>query len=206
MAAKVLVLFYSTYGHNWVLAKAAAEGVTAAGGVATLKRVPETLPEEVLAKMHAVDAQKAFADVPVATVDELPTYDAIIISIPTRFGGIPAQMKAFIDATGQLWMTGALTGKVGSVMVTSATQHGGNEATILSVHTVMLHHGMVLVGLPGAKHPGMGTIDEVAGGSPYGATSITGSMGQRMPSAIELAGAKAQGEHVSKIAAKLAAA
>ncbi len=202
MPVKVLVLFYSTYGHMYTMAKAAAEGVQAAGAEAVVKRVAETLPVEVLEKMHAVEAQKAFVHVPVATVDELGQYDAIILGNPTRFGLMSAQMKTFWDATGQLWMQGALVGKVGSVMSSSATQHGGNEATILSTHIMLLHHGMIIVGLAGFQ--GVSGVEEVSGCTPYGASTIAGSMGQRMPSENELNGARHQGKHVATIATKLA--
>lgn len=201
--AKILVLFYSTYGHIFQMAQAAVEGAQASGAEVVLKRVPETLPEEVLAKMHAVEAQKAFAAVPLATVDELPDYDAIIFALPTRFGAIPAQMKTFLDATGGLWGAGKLVGKVGSVIVSTATQHGGQETTIQNMHTVLLHHGFVIVGLPYSFQGQMG-VEEVKGGSPYGATTIAGGMGERMPSAIELEAARFQGKHVAGIAAKLA--
>jgi len=200
--AKVLVLFYSTYGHNYVMSKAAVEGVQAAGGVPTLKRVAETLPREVLEKMHALEAQKAFADVPIADPNELPNYDAIIVLTPTRFGNMPAQMKAFWDATGGIWVTGGLVGKVGSVMASTATQHGGQETTIHATHTVMLHHGLVIVGLPYSFQGQMG-LEEIKGGSPYGATTIAGGQGERQPSAIELEAARFQGKHVATIAAKL---
>lgn len=203
MATKVLVLFYSTYGHMFAMAKAAAAGATAAGATVTLKRVPETLPTDVLAKMGAVEAQKAFADVPIATAAELADYDAIIFGSPTRFGNMAAQMKAFFDATGGLWGKGALVGKVGGCMTSSATQHGGNEATLLSMHTVLLHHGFIIVGLPYAFASQMG-VEEVKGGSPYGATTIAGGQGERQPSTIELDGAKFQGKRIAEIAAKLA--
>ena len=203
--AKVLVLFYSTYGHGWLMAKAALAGAAEVAGVeAVLKRVPETLPEEVLAKMHAVDAQKAFASVPVADPNELGDYDAIVFVTPTRFGMMAGQMKSFVDATGGLWMQGKLVGKVGSVITGSASQHGGQEATILSFHTVLLHHGMIVAGLPGSwgKHS---DISAVNGCSPYGASTISGGDGSRMPSELELDGAKFQGKHVATIAKKLTA-
>jgi len=199
----VLVLFYSTYGHNYSMAKAVVEGVQAGGGIPTLKRVAETLPREVLEKMHAVEAQKAFADVPIAEPSELTNYDAIILAIPTRFGNMPAQMKAFWDATGGLWLSGGLVGKVGSVMCSTATQHGGQESTIHATHTVLLHHGLVIVGLPYSFQGQMG-VEEVKGGSPYGASTITGGQGERQPSTIEHEAARYQGKHVATIAAKLA--
>jgi NAD(P)H dehydrogenase (quinone) len=204
MSPKVLVLFYSTYGHLYQMAKAVAEGAREAGATVDIKRVPETLPKEVLEKMHAAEAQKAFADVPVAEPAELANYDAIIFGTPTRFGNMAAQMKTFLDATGGLWMSGALVGKVGGVFVGSATQHGGQESTILSFHTVLLHHGFVVVGLPYAFQGQMG-LDEIKGGSPYGASTIAGGQGERLPSKIDLDGAHFQGKHIATIAGKLAA-
>ena len=201
--ASVLVLFYSTYGHAYVMAKAAAEGVTQGGGHATLKRVAETLPREVLEKMHAVEAQAAFSHIPVADPSELDRYDGFIFVVPTRFGNMPAQMKTFLDATGQLWFRGALTGKVGSVMVSTATQHGGQETTIQSFHSVLLHHGMVLVGLP-YTFAGQKGCEEVKGMSPYGASTIAGAQGERQPLPVELDAARFQGKHVAGIAGKLA--
>lgn len=200
---KLLVLFYSMYGHMYQMAEAAAEGARSAGADVTILQVPETLPAEVLDKMGATEAKKAFAHIPVAQVSDLPNYDAIIFGVPTRFGNMCGQMRSFFDATGQLWMQGALIGKVGSVIASSATQHGGQESTILSTHITLMHHGFVLVGLPYSFAGQMG-VDEVKGGSPYGATTITGGMGERLPSAIELEAAKFQGAHVAKIAAKLA--
>lgn len=200
---KALVLYYSMYGHVHHLAEAIAEGVRDLDGAeAILKRVPETLSQEVLQKMGALEAQKKFAHVPVCTVDELPSYTAILFGTPTRFGNMCGQMRQFLDATGQLWFTGALVGKVGSVFASSATQHGGQESTILSFHTTLLHHGMVIVGLPYA-FAGQMTMTEISGGSPYGAATIAGGKGERMPSANELAGARFQGKHVATIAAKL---
>jgi NAD(P)H dehydrogenase (quinone) len=201
---KVLVVFYSTYGHIYKMAEAVAEGVKQVGGAQVeLRRVPETLPDEVLANMGALDAQKAFAHVPVCTVDELATADAIIFGTPTRFGNMCGQMRQFLDATGQLWANGSLIGKVGSVFASSATQHGGQESTILSFHITLLHQGFVVVGLPYAFQ-GQMRIDEISGGSPYGASTIAGGDGSRMPSENELAAASFQGQHVANIAAKLA--
>ena len=201
---RVLIPFYSTYGHVYQLALAIAEGVAKVPGAeAVLRRVPETLPDEILGKMGALEAQKAFAHVPVATIDELAEADAIIFGTPTRFGNMAGQMRAFLDATGGLWMAGKLVGKPGSVFVSTATQHGGQESTILSFHTTLLHHGMVIVGLPFA-FAGLTTISEMSGGSPYGASTIAGGRGERLPSENELAGARFQGEHVARIAAKLA--
>ncbi len=200
---KVLVLFYSTYGHIHKMAEAVAEGVSQVDGAeAVIRRVPETLPEDVLAKMGAIDAQKAFADIPVCTVEELADADAVIFGTPTRFGNMCGQMRQFLDATGGLWAEGSLIGKVGSVFVSSATQHGGQESTILSFHITLLHHGFVVVGLPYAFQ-GQMRIDEITGGSPYGASTIAGGDGSRMPSENELDAARFQGKHVAQITAKL---
>jgi len=200
---KVLVLYYSMYGHIHRMAEAVAEGVReVAGAEAVLRRVPETLSDEVLGMMGAIEAQKAFAHIPVCTVEELAGYDAIIFGTPTRFGNMCGQMRQFLDATGQLWFTGALIGKVGSVFTSSATQHGGQESTILTFHTFLLHQGLIIVGLPYA-FAGQMRIDEITGGSPYGASTITGGKGERMPSENELAAARYQGAHVAGIAAKM---
>ena len=200
---KVLVVYYSMYGHVYKLAQATAEGARSVTDVkAELRQVPETLPQGVLEKMGAVDAQKQQADVPVCTVDELSEADAIIFGTPTRFGNMCGQMRQFLDATGQLWMKGALVGKVGSVITSSNTQHGGQESTILSFHITLLHQGMVVVGLPYTFH-GQMTMDGISGCSPYGASTIAGADGSRLPSDNELAGARYQGEHVAKIAKKL---
>ena len=201
---KVLVVFYSTYGHVYQMAEAVAEGVKQVNRAEVeLRRVPETLPDEVLEKMGAVDAKKAFAHVPVCSVDELTTADAVIFGTPTRFGNMCGQMRQFLDATGQLWASGALVGKVGSVFTSSATQHGGQESTILSFHITLLHQGFVIVGLPYAFQ-GQMRIDEITGGSPYGASTIAGGDGSRMPSENELEAARFQGKHVADIASKLA--
>jgi NAD(P)H dehydrogenase (quinone) len=201
---KVLIVFYSMYGHIYKMAEAMAEGVrSVAGAEAVLRRVPETLPADVLQKMGAVEAQKAFAHIPVCTVDELPAAEAIIFGTPTRFGNMCGQMRQFLDATGQLWAKGALVGKVGSVFASSATQHGGQESTILSFHLTLLHQGMIIVGLPYAFAGQMRT-DEITGGSPYGASTIAGAKGERTPTANELDAARFQGKHVAAIAAKLA--
>ncbi len=200
---KVLIVFYSTYGHIYKMAEAVAEGAKEiTGPEVDIRRVPETLPEDVLEKMGAVGAQKAFSHVPVCTVDELAEADAIIFGTPTRFGNMCGQMRQFLDATGSLWADGSLVGKVGSVFVSSATQHGGQESTILSFHITLLHHGFVVVGLPYAFQ-GQMRIDEITGGSPYGASTIAGGDGSRMPSENELAAARFQGKHVAEIAAKL---
>ncbi len=202
---KVLVVYYSMYGHVYKLAQAAAEGARSVENVeAMLRRVPETLPEEVLEKMGAIKAQKLQADVPVCTVDELGQADAVIFGTPTRFGNMCGQMRQFLDATGGLWVKGALVGKAGSVITSSNTQHGGQESTILSFHITLLHHGMVIIGLPYAFQ-GQMTMDEISGGSPYGASTIAGGDGSRFPSENELAGARYQGERVARIARKLTA-
>jgi len=198
--AKVLVLYYSSYGHIETMANAIAEGARSAGASVDIKRVPELVPVEVAQKSRFKIDQAA----PVAAVDDLSAYDAIIVGTPTRFGNMAAQMKNFLDQTGGLWATGKLVGKVGSVFTSTATQHGGQESTILSTQTVLLHHGMVIVGLPYAWQ-GQMTLAEISGGSPYGASTITGGDGSRQPSANELDGARWQGAHVARIAARLAA-
>ncbi len=201
---KVLILFYSAYGHIYKMAEAAADGARTVGNAeVVMRRVPETLSEEILENMGALAAQKAFSDIPVCSVDELPEADAIIFGTPTRFGNMCGQMRQFLDATGQLWARGKLVGKVGSVFTSSATQHGGQESTILSFHITLLHQGMVIVGLPYA-FAGQMRIDEITGGSPYGASTIAGGKGERMPSENELDAARFQGKHVAEIAAKLA--
>jgi len=202
---KVLVVYYSMYGHIYKLAQAAVEGAESVEGVeAALRRVPETLPRDVLEKMGALEAQKMQAGVPVCTVDELGKADAIIFGTPTRFGNMCGQMRQFLDATGRLWASNALFGKVGSVITSSNTQHGGQESTILTFHVTLLHLGMVIVGLPYAFH-GQSVMDEITGCSPYGASTIASPDGSRMPSENELAGARYQGQHVAKIAKKLTA-
>jgi NAD(P)H dehydrogenase (quinone) len=200
---RVLVVYYSTYGHVHKMAEAIAEGVKAVDGAEVeLRRVPETLPQEVLEKMGAVEAQNALSHVPVCTVEELAEADAVIFGTPTRFGNMCGQMRQFLDATGQLWANGSLVGKVGSVFTSSATQHGGQESTILTFHVTLLHHGFVVVGLPYAFQ-GQMTLDEISGGSPYGASTIAGGDGSRMPSENELDAARFQGNHVASIASKL---
>jgi len=202
---KLLVLFYSTYGHVYRMAQAIAEGAKGVPGAeVVLKRVPETLPADVVAAMGATEAQRAFAEVPIATIDDLAQADAIIFGTPTRFGNMAGQMRQFLDATGGLWAKGSLVGKAGSVFTSSATQHGGQESTILSFHTTLLHHGMVIVGLP-YSFQGQTRIDEITGGSPYGASTIAGGKGERMASENELAAARFQGRHVAEIATKLSA-
>ena len=202
---KILVVYCSMYGHVYKMAVAVAEGARCVEGVdAELRRVPETLPQEVLEKMGAVEAQKQQDHVPVCTVDELGRADVIVYGTPPRFGNMCGQMRQFLDATGQPWMRGALTGKVGSVIKSSNTQHGGQESTILSFHTTLLHHGMAVVGLPYAFQ-GQMMMEEISGCSPYGASTIAGADGSRLPSDNELAGARFQGEHVATIAKKLTA-
>ncbi len=199
----VLVVFYSLYGHVSALAQAAAEGVDQVpGAVAVLRRVPETLPPEVIEKMGAAEAQKALGVVPVCTVDELAQADAILFGTPTRFGNMCGQMRQFLDATGGLWATGALVGKAGGVFCSTATQHGGQETTLVSFIHTLLHHGMVVVGLP-YSFAGQSRVDEMTGGSPYGATTIAGPDGGRMPSENELEAARFQGRHLATIAARL---
>ncbi|QCI62832.1 NAD(P)H:quinone oxidoreductase [Phreatobacter stygius] len=195
---KVLVLYYSSYGHIETMARAVAEGVREAGAEATIKRVPELVPEEIARKSGFKLDQAA----PIASIDDLPNYDAIIFGTGTRFGNMTAQMKNFLDQAGGLWARGKLTGKVGSVFTASATQHGGQESTILTFHPVLLHLGMVIVGLPYAFQGQMG-VTEVMGNSPYGASTIAAGDGSRQPSRIELDGARYQGRHVAGIAAKL---
>ena len=198
--AKVLVLYYSSWGHIEQMAYAAAEGAREAGAEVVVKRVPELVPTEIAQAAHYKTDQKA----PIATVEELPEYDAIIFGTPTRYGTMTAQMKNFLDQTGGLWAQGKLIGKVGSVFTSTATQHGGQEATILTTLPVLLHHGMVVVGLPYSFQGQMG-VDQIRGGSPYGASTIAAGDGSRQPSEIDLDGARFQGKHVAQIAAKLAA-
>ncbi|TCL67201.1 NAD(P)H:quinone oxidoreductase type IV [Rhizobium sp. BK251] len=197
--AKVLVLYYSAYGHIEQMAYAAAEGAKSAGAEVTVKRVPELVPEDVAKASHFKLDQAA----PIATQDELADYDAIIVGVGTRFGTAASQMRNFWDQTGGLWAQGKLVGKVGSMFTSSATQHGGQESTILGFITTFMHQGMIVVGLPYAFQ-GQSGVDEIKGGSPYGASTITGTDGARQPSAIELEAARYQGAHVAKIAAKTA--
>jgi len=201
--SKILIVYYSMYTHIHKMAQAVAEGARQVPGTEViLRRVPETLPDEVLLAMGAVDAQKSMVDIPIATVEELVDADAIIFGTPTRFGNMCGQMRQFLDATGQLWAKGALVSKVGSVFTSSATQHGGQESTILSFHTTLLHQGMVIVGLP-YSFAGQMDNSEITGGSPYGASTIAGTKGERQPTENDLAGARFQGNHVALIAAKL---
>lgn len=196
---KILVLYYSSYGHIEKMAYAAAEGVKSANAEAVVKRVPELVPEDVARK----SGYKLDQPAPIATIDELPSYDGVMFGTGTRFGNMTAQMKNFLDQAGGLWMNDGLVGKVGSVFTSSATQHGGQESTILTFHPVLLHLGFVIVGLPYAFKGQMG-VDEVMGNSPYGASTITGGDGSRQPSEIELAGVRYQGRHVAEIASRLA--
>ena len=196
--AKVLILYYSAYGHIETMAHAVAEGVRAGGASVDIKRVPELVPEDVARKSHYKLDQPA----PVATIAELADYDAIIVGTGTRFGRMASQMANFLDQAGGLWAKGALHGKVGAAFTSTATQHGGQETTIISTINQLLHHGMVIVGLPYAW-AGQMTLDEITGGSPYGASTITDGDGSRQPSEIELEAARYQGAHVAKIAAKL---
>jgi NAD(P)H dehydrogenase (quinone) len=197
---KVLVLYYSSYGHIETMANAVAEGARAVGAEAVVKRVPETVPEDVARNSHYKLDQAA----PVATVDELPEYDAIIVGTGTRYGRMTSQMAAFLDRTGGLWAKGALNGKVGAAFTSTATQHGGQETTLFSIITNLMHFGMVVVGLP-YSFQGQMRLDEVTGGAPYGATTIAGGDGSRQPSANELDGARYLGGHVAQTAAKLTA-
>lgn len=196
--SKVLVLYYSTYGHIETMANAIAEGARSAGAQVDIKRVPETAPADVAKAAHFKLDQAA----PVATVADLEAYDAIVIGAPTRFGRMPSQMAAFLDQAGGLWARGALHGKVGGAFTSTATQHGGQEVTLFSIITNLMHFGMVVVGLP-YSHAGQMTLDEIVGGSPYGATTIAGGQGQRQPSAIELEGARHQGKLIAETANKL---
>ncbi len=196
--SKVLVLYYSSYGHIETMAQAIAEGARSAGAVVDVKRVPETVPLEIAKSAHFKVEQTAS----VAEVSQLADYDAIIVGAPTRFGRMPSQMAAFLDQAGGLWARGALNGKVGGAFTSTATQHGGQEVTLFSIITNLMHFGMTIVGLP-YSHQGQMTIDEIVGGSPYGATTIAGGQGQRQPSAIELEGARVQGKLIAETANKL---
>ncbi|MBW8067480.1 MAG: NAD(P)H:quinone oxidoreductase [Ferrovum sp.] len=196
--SKVLVLYYSSYGHIETMAQAMAEGARLAGASVDIKRVPETAPLEIAKAAHFKLDQAA----PIATINELAEYDAIIVGTPTRFGRMPAQMASFLDQAGGLWARGAFQGKVGGAFTSTATQHGGQEVTLFSVITNLMHFGMIIVGLP-YGYQGQMTLDEIVGGSPYGATTIAGGQGQRQPSAIELDGARFQGKLIAETANKL---
>ena len=196
--ARVLVLYYSSYGHIETMANAVAEGARSTGATVDIKRVPETVPADVAKASYFKLDQKA----PIAVVDDLANYDAIIVGAPTRFGRVCSQMASFLDQAGGLWMKGALNGKVGGAFSSTATQHGGQEMTLFSLITNLLHFGLIVVGLP-YSFQGQMQIDEVSGGSPYGATTIAGGQGQRQPSANELDGARFQGKLIAQTATKL---
>ena len=196
--AKVLVLYHSTYGHIEQMAYAVAEGAREAGAVADVKRVPELVPDE----LARASGYKLDQEAPVARIEELEQYDAVIIGVGTRFGRIASQMAAFLDQAGGLWARGALNGKVGSAFTSTATQHGGQETTLMAIHTNLMHFGCVCVGLPYSYAAQM-TLDEITGGTPYGASTLTGGDGSRQPSENELGGARFQGRHVAEIAARL---
>ena len=199
---KVLVLFYSAYGHIYKMAEAVAEGARKVEGMEVeIKQVPETLSSEILDKIGATEAKKAFAHIPIAEIEDLTTADAIIFGFPTRFGCMPSQMKTFIDGTGSLWAKGALIGKIGSVFTSTSAQHGGQESTILGFYPILLHHGMLITGLP-YSFQGQGTMEEISGGTPYGASTIVGD-GSKMPSENELEGARYQGWYVASLVAKM---
>ncbi|OBS08563.1 NAD(P)H:quinone oxidoreductase [Acidihalobacter prosperus] len=204
MSVKVQVVFYSMYGHIYKMAEAVAEGARAAGADVDVYRVAELVPDEVLEKYGAKQAQAAYAHVPVIQPEQLAEADAIIFGTPTRFGMMTAQMRNFLDQTGGLWMQGKLIGKVGSVFTSTGTQHGGHETTITSFHTTLLHQGMIIVGVPYSEQRLL-TMDEISGGSPYGAGTLASGDGSRQPSENELAIARFQGEHVTGIARRLKA-
>ncbi|MBI5345989.1 MAG: NAD(P)H:quinone oxidoreductase [Chlamydiae bacterium] len=199
---KILILFYSMYGHIYKLAEAIANGAKETKATVEVKKVPETLSKEVLEKMNAIEAQNKMKHVPIASIEDLEKADAIIFGTPTRFGNMCGQMRSFLDATGGLWIKGSLVGKVASVFTGSATQHGGQESTILSFHPTLLHHGMILVGLPYTFQGQMQT-EEISGGSPYGVSTICGVKGERNPTKYDIAAAKFLGKHVAEIASKL---
>ena len=204
MSIKVQVIFYSMYGHVYKMAQAVAEGVMQVSGAeVSVYQVAELIPDDILEKYGAKAAKASFANVPVATVDKLPEADAIIFGTPTRFGNMAAQMRNFLDQTGALWGKGALVGKVGSVFASTGTQHGGQETTITSFHSTLLHHGMVIVGVPYTES-GLTYMDDITGGTPYGATTLAGADGKRQPSENELKIARFQGKRVAEIATKLA--
>jgi NAD(P)H dehydrogenase (quinone) len=196
--AKVLVLYYSSYGHMEAMANAIADGARSGGAAVDIKRVPETVPPEIAKASHFKLEQKA----PLAAIEDLANYDAVIVGSPTRFGRMSSQMASFLDQAGGLWMRGALHGKVGGAFTSTATQHGGQEQTLFSIITNLMHFGMTIVGLP-YSHQGQMTLDEIVGGSPYGATTVAGSAGQRQPSALDLAGAHHQGKLIAETAKKL---
>lgn len=202
MAAKIQIVFYSMYGHVYRLAEAVAEGARGAGAEVELLQVPELVPDDVLEKSGAKAARASFSHIPVASPDHLTDADGIIFGTPTRFGNMCAQLRNFLDQTGGLWMKGALVGKVGAVFASTATQHGGQETTITSVHTTLLHHGMVIVGVPYAEQR-LVNMKEISGGTPYGATTMAGTDGSRLPSDNEIGIARYQGEYTAKITSYL---
>ena len=203
MSVKIQIVFYSMYGHVYRMAEAVAEGARRVEGAEVfLAQVPELVPDKVLEESGAKTARNAFAHIPVAKPEQLAEADAVIFGTPTRFGNMTAQMRNFLDQTGGLWMKGALVGKVGSVFTSTATQHGGQETTITGFHTTLLHHGMIIVGVPYSE-PGLSNMDEISGGTPYGASTLTKGDGSRQPSENELAIARFQGEHVARITKKL---
>ena len=206
MSTKLQIVFYSMYGHIYEMAEAVAAGAReVAGTEVTLCQVPELVPDAILQKSGAADARAAFAHIAVARPEQLTEADAIIFGTPTRFGNMAAQMRNFLDQTGSLWAQGALVGKLGSVFTSTASQHGGQETTITSFHTTLLHHGMVVVGLPYAEEPRLSEITQVSGGTPYGATTVTGPDGARRPSENELSIARSQGRYVARLARVLVA-
>ena len=202
MSAKIQVVFYSMYGHIHKMAEAVVAGAREGGAEVALYQVAELMSDDQLEKAGAKAARTAFAHIPFAQPDQLADADAVIFGAPTRYGNMCAQMRNFLDQTGSLWMKGGLIGKVGSVFTSSATQHGGQETTITSFHSTLLHHGMVIVGVPYSEQRQM-KIDEITGGSPYGASTITGGDGSRQPSENELAIARFQGKHVATITGQL---
>jgi NAD(P)H dehydrogenase (quinone) len=204
MPAKVQIVFYSMYGHIWRLAQSIAEGAKETGADVQLFQVAETLPPEILAKMGAADAKKAWAHIPTADPHHLAEADAIILGTPTRFGAACAQMQTFLDATPGLWVKGALIGKIGAGFTSTGTQHGGQETTLMGLFTFFIHHGMLVASLPYAC-PELSNMSEVSGGSPYGSSTMSGPKGERMPIANELAIARFQGKHVGQLAGKLVA-
>jgi NAD(P)H dehydrogenase (quinone) len=205
MPVRVHIIFYSMYGHVWRLAEAVAEGARAVAGTdVQIFQVAETLPNDVLQKMGAIEAKKAFAHIPIADPKRLAEADAIILGTPTRYGAAAAQMRAFLDATGQLWMRGSLIGKLGSAFTSTASQHGGQETTLLTIATFFYHQGMIIAGVPYSSGELL-TLSEMSGGTPYGASTIAGPRGERQPSENELAIARAQGKHVAQITMKLTA-
>jgi NAD(P)H dehydrogenase (quinone) len=203
MSIKINVIFYSMYGHIYKMAEAIADGAKGVPGTEVkILQVPETIPDDVLEKYGAKAARASFAKVPTATLDHLTEAHAIIFGTPTRFGNMSGQMRTFLDQTGPIWFSGGLIGKVGSVFASTASQHGGQETTITSFHTTLLHHGMIIVGVP-YSDKGLLDLSQVSGGTPYGATTIAGGDGSRQPSANELNIAKFQGKHVAEVTAKL---